>query len=132
MAIDSNVFVSALLFGGKPSACLKLVYEQEIIGITSDPVISETLDVLAKKFKFAIGQLEETRKLIEKNFIKVYPSITLNVSRDPDDNRILEAALAGKCEFIITGDTDLMTLKKFKSILILTPSDFLKLLTDAA
>lgn len=47
------------------------------------------------------------------------------VCRDPADNRVLEAAIAGNCEFIITGDKDLLILKKYQTVRILTPSAFI-------
>src|SRR3972149_6360262 len=101
VAIDSNIFISAFIYGGKPAACITSVYEHQVIGFVSDSIITEVLDVLTRKFNFSAYQLEETRQLIEINFLKVYPAMTLNISRDPDDNRILETAVAGECDFII-------------------------------
>ena len=45
--------------------------------------------------------------------------------RDPADNMVLETAIAGKCSFLITGDKDLLTLKKYKNLQVVTPSQFL-------
>ena len=127
VAIDSNVFISALVYGGHPAACIALIYERQVLGVISDAIITEVLEVLARKFIFSAYQLEEVRQLIETNFVKVYPAKTLNITRDPDDNRILETAVAGECDYIITGDLDLLDLKEYSSIHILTPAQFLNL-----
>ena len=56
------------------------------------------------------------------------PDIALAVSRDPDDDRVLEAAQAGHADFIVSGDRDLLDLREFVGIPILTPTGFLTLL----
>ncbi|MBI2040465.1 putative toxin-antitoxin system toxin component, PIN family [Candidatus Microgenomates bacterium] len=53
------------------------------------------------------------------------PHETLHILRDEDDNRVLEAAREGNCDFIVTGDQDLLDLGKYKKIKILTSEEFL-------
>jgi putative PIN family toxin of toxin-antitoxin system len=55
----------------------------------------------------------------------VSPDETIDVVADISDNRVLEAAVEGKCEVIITGDTDLLTIKRYRTIRIVTPDEFL-------
>ena len=55
----------------------------------------------------------------------VTPNRSIKVCRDPDDDMVIEAALAGMAEYIVTGDKDLLTLKKFESIRFITPRVFL-------
>ena len=55
----------------------------------------------------------------------VTPSRSVKVCRDPDDDMVIEAALAGMAEYIVTGDKDLLTLKEFESVRFITPRVFL-------
>lgn len=124
--IDTNVLISAIIFGGNPRKIIKLIQENKIIAITSPVLISELLEILVKKFHFTPDKIYLVEELIKENFIIVHPSDTLNIVRDRDDNRVLEAAIKGKCKYIITGDADLLELKSFQEIEILTPELFLK------
>lgn len=45
--------------------------------------------------------------------------------RDPADNQVLETAVVGKCDFLITGDKDLLSVKRYNQLQIITPSQFL-------
>ena len=51
---------------------------------------------------------------------------TINAVRDDDDNRVLEAAVEGKCEYVVTGDEDLLSLQNYGGIKIITPAEFLR------
>jgi len=65
-------------------------------------------------------------KKIKKKLKVVKPKDTINIlKKDQDDNRILEAAIEGKCSYIVTGDKELVELRTFKGIKILTASQFL-------
>lgn len=124
--IDTNILISAIGFGGKPRQILLLLLDKKIKVIISPILLAEFHEVIHKKFPF----LEKELPIIENKFTKimekVHPNTTLNVVRDVDDNRVLEAAVAGKCQYIITGDKDLLDLKSYNRIIILTPTDFLK------
>lgn len=128
VVIDTNVIISSLLFGGKPQEIIKLIIEREIIPITSKILIAELTDVLVKKFNFIPNKTALTEEFIKENFQIVYPSIMLDIISDKDDNRVLEAAVVGKCQYIITGDKDLLDLKSYNKIIILTAGDFLDLI----
>ena len=124
--LDSNILISAIVFGGNPKRIIELIQENDVIAITSRILISELFDVLVKKFHFTSEKLYLAEELIRENFLIVSPSETLNIVRDKDDNRVLEAAVEGKCQYIITGDKDLLDLKSYHQITILTPGDFVK------
>lgn len=123
--LDTNILVSALIFGGKPEQVYNLVLEKQITAVISMALFSELLEILIKKFKFVPKRVKQLEKVIKKHFKIVYPKVTINVVRDEDDNRVLEAALEGKCNYIVTGDKDLLELATFKNIKIVTPDTFL-------
>ena len=72
--------------------------------------------------------IERIITFIEANADFAEPSGKIFVCRDPKDNPVLEAALSGKADFIVTGDKDLLSIGKFHNTVILTPREFLKFL----
>lgn len=123
--LDTNILISAFIFGGKPRQILSLVSDEQIQAFTSLILIAEFFDVVNKKFDLSDEELALTKNQIENQFTIVQPKKTIKISRDEDDNRVLEAAIQGNCSYIITGDKDLLDLKKFKNIKIVTPETFL-------
>ena len=119
--LDTNIIISALVFGGKPREVLNRVKRFEIEAIISPQLLSELSEVLVKKFGFSKEKIQLTESLIKKCFRQVYPSQEFNVVKDKDDNRVLEAACEGKCNVIITGDKELLELAHFQDIEIITP-----------
>ena len=126
VVLDTNVLVSAILFGGKPDQVLYLILDGKIIGIISPVLLAELKEIFSKKFPLSKKDFELTFKNIEEIFEIVRPKETLDIVRDEDDNRVLEAALEGRCSYIVTGDNDLLDLANFKNIKIMTPDEFLK------
>lgn len=128
--LDSNVLISAYVFGGKPEVILKKIIQEQIQGVTSPILISEFLEVLRKKFYVISSDILEIENYIEELFEIVYPKITLRVQKDDDDNRVLEAASEGECKYIITGDKELLKLGVYQDIKIVTADQFLKILEE--
>ncbi|MEK7573078.1 MAG: putative toxin-antitoxin system toxin component, PIN family [Patescibacteria group bacterium] len=126
VVLDSNILISSYVFGGKPQIIFQLVVEEEIKAITSQILTSEFLDVLRKKFGVRKSQLLEIKEEVDDLFEIVFPTQTLKVVKDNDDNRVLEAAIEGRCEYIVTGDKELLELGEYKGINILTPTEFLE------
>ena len=125
VVLDTNILVSSLIFGQKPQQIENLILEKNVIGITSSILLAELADVLTKKFHFNEFRLKQTEKKIEKNFIFVQPTSIIKILKDDSDNRVLEAAVEGKCQYIITGDKELLSLGKFKGIKIVKVAEFL-------
>ena len=128
IVLDTNVLISAILFGGKPRQVLDLV----ISGLTdcslSIAILNELKDVLQRpKFGFSpdacFHVVEELHGVCEI----ISPSISLDVIRsDPDDNHVLEFAVEARAHFIVSGDPHLLDLGKFAKISILSPAEYLK------
>lgn len=126
VVIDTNVWLSALYFAGKPARIVNLVEEQKITSITSNFILGEIKEKLISKFDtpqaYASGTVSYIESISEKVSVE---AVTFDI-RDPDDNPIIETAIKGKCQFIITGDKDLLTLSNYQNIDIVTPSKFLE------
>lgn len=128
VTLDTNILISAIGFGGKPREILRLVLDKQIKAVTSPILLAELEDVIGKKFPNLAHSFERTNRRIKKNFNIVKPKITLHILKDEPDNRVLEAAVEGKCDYIVTGDIELLKLKKFNNMKILSANVFLNLL----
>jgi putative PIN family toxin of toxin-antitoxin system len=127
---DTNVLISALLFGGLPEQILLAGLRGEIQLLTSIPLLEELENVLVKKFRLEPRLVKDLVDLIRDVSERVEVVSHLKIIKDPDgDNRVLECAVDGKADFVISGDTKhIIPLKEFEGIKIMNPSDFIKLL----
>lgn len=92
----------------------------------SEPILDELEEVLRRKFNFAPKDLVEALSRVREMARTVKPALSINaIKEDPADNRILECAVSAGSDFIVTGDKDLLRLKRYDGIRILTVSDFL-------
>ena len=121
---DTNVFVSALVFGGKPRRFLEFA-RKEFLLVVSEPLLQELRRILTSKFGWTEERVLPVVREIARFAESVAPAIDVRVCRDPDDDRILEAAIAGKADIIVSGDADLLSLKTFRGVEILSVVDFL-------
>ena len=102
---DTNVFISALIFGGLPGRFLDLALQGKFTLLTSPLLLDELDEKLRGKFAVSDHDALAVRAKLESNAEVVEPDFELNaVPDDPDDNRVLECAVAGKEEFIVSGD----------------------------
>jgi putative PIN family toxin of toxin-antitoxin system len=133
IVLDTNVLISAILFGGPPRDVLKLVISGTTGCSLSLAILDELRDVLQRpKFKFSSEQsfniLEELHAACEI----INPTVKINViTEDPDDNKILECAVETQANFIVSGDRHLLDLVEFREIKILTPTAYIRMIKDA-
>lgn len=130
IVLDTNILVSAIGFGGKPHTILQMTLENKIKAITSPLLLAEFEDVVIKKFPLLEPDAERVKKLIRKKFRVVKPAETIKAVADDPDNRVLEAAVTGGCQYVITGDKELLDLETFAGIQIVTPQKFLSIVTS--
>lgn len=130
--VDTNVLISATLFGGKPQQVLNMADEKKIEMIISPDILEEFTHVLQEKFDFSQDMAELAASGIKDISTLVIPTQRLTVITERDaDNRVLECAIEGNTQYIVTGDTKhLQPLKKYKGIKILSPAQFLGILND--
>lgn len=126
---DNNVLISAaLLSDSVPRRAFdKLLNSGKVL--ISVSVMLELAEVLSRaKFDKYITQDERMRFMV--NFLKVAEMIeiteTITICRDSKDDKLLELAVSGKADFLVTGDNDLLVLNPFRKIEIITPRDFLE------
>ena len=124
--LDTNVLISALVFGGKPRAIFELiVIDKTIVGVISKAILNELLGVLEKKFKYSNFHLGKIETLIKENFIIVSPkNIPDIIKEDRFDNQILAIVNEYIINYIISGDNHLLRIKIFKGIPVISPHNF--------
>ena len=134
VVVDTNVYVSGLIKrNGPPGRVLAAQRGGQFDLVTSPALLAELEMVLRRPhiLKLIHASVAEVLDFVDQlrvASIVVTPDIALAVSRDPDDDRVLEAAQAGHAAFIVFGDRDLLDLREFVGIPILTPTGFLTLL----
>lgn len=126
VVLDTNILISAIGFKGNPNQVLKLALDDKIKLVISPILLVEFEEVIIKRFPKIVSELPLILKRIRKRSKKVQPKVSLDIVRDKDDNRVLEAAVEGGCDYIITGDKDLLVLKQFKDTKIVTAEQFLR------
>ncbi|MCL4690097.1 MAG: putative toxin-antitoxin system toxin component, PIN family [Burkholderiales bacterium] len=126
VVFDTNVLVAALVFpGGQGDAALRRVVEGRDQLVLSRAILGELLEVLGRKFARDAEELAHVAVFVSDLATVVAPKRRLRVVKDDPDNRILECALAGKAEAIVTGDKGLLALKSFEGIPLMTLASYL-------
>ena len=128
---DTNVLVSALQFGGKPKELLDLATDGQVDLAISEAIVAETLRVLRDKFERGPEWVAEADRQLRVITRLVQPTETIHViEADPTDDRILECAVAAEAEVIVSGDTHLLSLGRYRDIPIQRVSEFLESLRN--
>lgn len=125
VVLDTNTRFSAFVFRGTPGLLIAFLQGGGFLEIVSQPLIDEYRDVLERKSKKSPEFIAAEIAAIAARAQMVIPQETVAVSRDSDDNRVLECAIAGQADYIITGDRDLLVLGFFRKIPVLTARQFL-------
>jgi len=134
ITVDTNVLISATFWYGDSYRVIEAVEQKKISLILSEDIIEEYRGVLGyEEIKEKIRNTNLATKQSVQKIVSlariVIPTRKINVVHDdPDDNRIIECAVAGNVNYLITQDRHLLKLKEFEGIKILTPHDFLRLI----
>lgn len=124
--IDTNIFISGVFFGGNAGRILEAWAEGKIQLVLSPQIYREyerVLDVLKKrypdrKFQSYLSQIASYAEFVDA------PELEQTISRDPDDDKFLACAIAGKVPVIISGDRDLLDVSGSADVSIITPRAF--------
>lgn len=125
---DTNIFVSALMFPGSQAekAIYRITASVDVL-IISREILGEVLKVLADKFNRDAEYISRTALYLADLAEIVKPHGKSNVLKDEPDNRILECALEAKADFIVTGDKEMLMLKEYRGVKIISLGAYLRL-----
>lgn len=126
VVLDTNIYISAFLFGGNPRRVVQLAERHAYTLVASDAIRAETERILLDKFCWAPAQVVRACAPIWEMAKTVVPQIVITAAGDPDDNRILECAVEGGATIIVSGDQDLLRLNPYQRIRIVVPAEFLR------
>ena len=131
IVLDTNVLASAIFFGGKPGELLRFILARSISAVATQEILDEyqdTIDYLLEKYK---GRKLYFSAVPVYSAMEIIPAKTrVAVCRDPDDDKFISCAIDGQCYYVVSGDKDLLTLKKVRHVRIVTVSEFLELLQE--
>jgi len=132
VVLDTNILVSSALGGALELILDKWGEEVFTVVLTTD-ILDEYLDVIRRpKFHLTQETLDRITRYVYGFGEFVVPTESIQaIPEDPKDDKFLEAAVAGNVEAIVSGDSHLLNLKKFRSIPIITARDFLNLLAHS-
>jgi putative PIN family toxin of toxin-antitoxin system len=127
VVFDTNVFVSALTFrGGRGEQALQRILEGRDSLVLSKPILDELLRILATKFSRDREELARVAVYLAELAQIVDPAERLDVLSDEPDNRILECAIAGHVDVIVTGDRAVLKLGDFRGVRIVSLRAYLQ------
>ena len=129
IVIDSNIFISSFFWGGKP----REIFERVVNGFDelyiTDEIINEIQRVMnSNKFTVNSNDIKDYIYIIEKYSKKIVSRDNKkSISRDIDDDKILQCGIDGNVDYIITGDNDLLVLNEYNKIKIIKPKEYLEI-----
>lgn len=131
IVVDTNVWISALLWGGIPDRVIYLAEIGQLNIAASEPLLNELANTLGyaklQPRLQLLGTTVEALVLSVRQLVELYPVtlLTVNSLRDSDDIVVLSTAVSVNADAIVTGDRDLLILIQFFEIPIMTPQAFL-------
>jgi putative PIN family toxin of toxin-antitoxin system len=126
VVLDSGVWISALQFGGTPLAALERALTQDRVAIC-DQIEEEVREVLWKKFGWEVSRIEESFRTYLQDAIRVAVPGTLHgACRDAKDDMVVECAVNAGAKLIVSGDKDLLTLGRYRSVRVVTARDYVR------
>lgn len=128
---DTNIFVSAFNWkGGNPEKIYRAAREGRFTLLSSPAIIAETARILRNKFFWNEEALLKQIKALARKVEIIDPQQRLSVIEDEPDNRILECAVEGNAQLIVSGDHHLLEIREYNGIPIIKAADLLHILGE--
>jgi putative PIN family toxin of toxin-antitoxin system len=127
VVFDANVLISALARGGTCDQAWRLAIERQRL-FTSEPIVEDVRTKLIEKFRFSDEAADRMAGLVRRTSATVRPRrVRRDACRDVDDTVVLGTALAARADCIVSGDGDLLVLREFRGMPIITARAFLSI-----
>ena len=127
LVLDTNIFISSFFWGGNPRKIMTRIIDGKDTLYISDEILHEVFCVM-KRPKFNVNHSQIIHFINSVKDIAFHVPVfgtVQNVCRDRDDDKILECAISGNVDFIVSGDSDLLSLNEFRGIHIITASEYI-------
>jgi putative PIN family toxin of toxin-antitoxin system len=128
--VDTNVYVSGLLWTGLPHDLLSAAEAGQLTLVATPAIIEEVREVLARpKFATRMRTLTTSVDELLESLLGIVqilqePKVVRVVRADPDDDKFIACAVAARVRWLVSSDTHLLSLRRYKSIRIVTPQQF--------
>lgn len=126
--VDTNVFISGILFGGNPREIINLWLTNKYIFCLSPELKAEILGKLKRKFLLPEEKLQQIEEALDTKSHKYVPHKKVALCKDPQDNFLLELAEESHADYIISGDKLVLDMRQYKNTKIISPKEFIILL----
>ena len=127
VVFDTNIFISAFVIPGSQAekAMLRIIEGEDIL-LLSKRILDELLSVLSLKFSRNKEEISRLAVILSEMAEWVDPSKKIKVLSDEPDNRILECAVSGNADVIVTGDKEILRLGEYEKIKIISLKEYLE------
>jgi putative PIN family toxin of toxin-antitoxin system len=125
IVVDTNVLISGVFFGGFPRKILSAIVNSRLKAVATTEIVDEYEEIVQEMIQRKQGHInrELLAPLIRAMEI-IEPVTHVELSRDPDDDKFLGCAKDARALYIVSGDKDLLVLKQFETIQIVTAKEF--------
>lgn len=125
IVVDTNVVISGVFFGGAPGQLLKAIVASKVTACATAAIIDEYYEIVEEMISRKQGKLNSSILTPLVNSLEIIePKTHIQISRDPDDDKFLECAMDANAMYIISGDNDLLVIKQYDEIEIITAKEF--------
>jgi putative PIN family toxin of toxin-antitoxin system len=126
VVFDANIFVSAFVIPGSlaEKAILKIIEGKDVL-LLSPEILDELLSVLATKFSRDKEEISRVAVILAEMAEWVEPSLRISALKDAPDNRVLECAVFGRADMIVTGDKEMLRLRRYQDTKIVSLKSYL-------
>ena len=126
VVFDTNIFISVIVIpGGQAEKAIRRITEGKDTLLISKPIIAEILSVLSNKFSRDSEALSRVAVFLSDLATIVNPAKRINVLTDEADNRVIECAVDGRADAIVTGDKEMLDIKKYLRVRIISLKEYL-------
>ena len=124
VVIDTNVFISGIVFGGTPRKIIDAWLTKQYIFCLSPELKAEILVKLGKKFSLQQEAMNKIIEALDTYSQKYIPTQKVTLCKDPQDNFLLELADEAKADYLVSGNKLVLALKEYKNTKIISPREF--------
>lgn len=125
IVVDTNVVISGVFFGGAPGEVLKAIVSNKVTACATKQIVEEYIEIVNEMISRKQGNLNNNVLLtLIESLEMIKPKTHIEISRDPDDDKFIECAKDAEALYIVSGDKDLLVIKQYENIKIITAKEF--------
>lgn len=125
IVVDTNVIISGVFFGGAPAEVLKAIISNKVTACASKQIVEEYIEIVNEMISRKQGKLNNNILLtLIESLEMIKPKTHIEISRDRDDDKFIECAKDADALYIVSGDKDLLVIKQYENIKIITAKEF--------